>query len=166
MNSLLVKLGARKMRVIFYLSLILIALICFQCAPARIINSSTYYSPKYLLNEMREAYIGERMISLQECHIDTYSNNSTYDYCIEFLMELIYNGISKTSITLTYREFSKSYARPAFFQSFTYDLNQSKFIHFKSILIEVVEANNAFINFKVISEADIDGIPILRKQRR
>lgn len=153
------------MRMIFYLSLIVISVISFGCNPAYIINSSIYYSPNYSLNEIRMSYVGERMISFQECHIDTYSNNSTYtcDYCMEFLTELIYNGISKNSITITYREFSKSYARPAFFQSFIYDLNQSKFIHFKSVLIEVIEANNAFINYKVIREGDIDGAPIRRK---
>jgi hypothetical protein len=70
----------------------------------------------------------------------------------DFRQELLYNGISKKTIRMTYREYKNDMARPAFFQDLTYDLDQSSTIRFRSFKIEVLEANNSFIRFVVIEE--------------
>ncbi|HEY6000909.1 MAG TPA: hypothetical protein VI078_16605 [bacterium] len=70
--------------------------------------------------------------------------------------ELIYTGRSGSVITLTYREFtgesSGELARPAFFQTLTYDLASSPIIGFKKHKIKVLDANNEMIKFVVVSD--------------
>lgn len=65
--------------------------------------------------------------------------------------ELIYNGKSKDTIKLAYREYKDDLARPAFYQDLTYDLSESKIIGFRSMNIEVIEATNSSIKFIVKS---------------
>ncbi len=66
-----------------------------------------------------------------------------------FKKELIYNGKSKETIRIAYREFKDDFARPAFAQDLTYDLSESNEIGFKGMIIEVVKATNSFIKFIV-----------------
>lgn len=67
-----------------------------------------------------------------------------------FKQELIYNGKQKDTLRLTYREFKDDFARAAFTQDLTYDLTESKTIGFKKMKIDVIEATNSYIKFKVI----------------
>jgi hypothetical protein len=76
-----------------------------------------------------------------------------------FKIELIYNGISKNTIRITYREFSGDMARPAFYQDSTYDLDQSKEIHFKSIKMKVLEADNSKLRLVVLDDGGIPWFP-------
>jgi hypothetical protein len=66
-----------------------------------------------------------------------------------YKQELIYNGKSKDTIRLSYREYIKDMARPAFFQDLTYDLLESREIAFRDLQIEVLEATNSTIKFFV-----------------
>jgi len=61
--------------------------------------------------------------------------------------ELIYNGKSKDTIRLSYREYANDMARPAFYQDLTYDLSESREIAFRDLRIEVLEATNLAIKF-------------------
>jgi len=70
---------------------------------------------------------------------------------LTFKQELIYNGRVDNDVRIIYREFSGDMARPAFTQSLQYDLNSSKVISFKSVSIEIIEANNNFMTYRVIS---------------
>jgi hypothetical protein len=63
--------------------------------------------------------------------------------------ELIYNGKSKDTIRLSYREYKNDMARPAFYQDLTYDLSESREIAFRDLRIEVLEATNSAIKFIV-----------------
>lgn len=65
--------------------------------------------------------------------------------------ELIYNGKSKDTIKLSYREFMDDLARPAFTQDLSYDLSESKIIGFKKMKIEIIETTNSYIKFRVHS---------------
>lgn len=67
-----------------------------------------------------------------------------------FAQEILYNGRSGDTIRLMYREFKDSYARPAFTQEMVYDLGESNIIGFKGTRIEVLEATNTKIKYKVI----------------
>lgn len=64
---------------------------------------------------------------------------------------LIYNGILGSKVTLGYREFSGGYARPAFSNDVTYDLDVSKILGYKNARLEVLGANNVNITYRVIS---------------
>lgn len=64
---------------------------------------------------------------------------------------LIYNGKSGNKINVGYREFSGNMARPAFNNNVEYDMGESAQIGYKGALLEVVEATNKHIKYKVLS---------------
>ncbi len=69
-----------------------------------------------------------------------------------FKYELLYQGISKNTLKLSYREYKDDFARVAFFQDVTYDLGSTPAtISFRSASIEVFEANNNQISYRVLS---------------
>lgn len=63
---------------------------------------------------------------------------------------LIYNGRIGNKISIGYREFSNNFARPAFNNNVDYDLSESKVIGYKGAEIEVIEATNRHIKYRVI----------------
>lgn len=67
-----------------------------------------------------------------------------------FQQTLIYSGKVGNKINVGYREFSSNLARPAFNNDVEYDLNQSKQIGYKGAILEVVDANNQSITYKVL----------------
>ena len=64
---------------------------------------------------------------------------------------LIYNGRVGDRINVGYREFSANMARPAFSNNVEYDLAESKEIGYRGARIEVLEATNRSIRYKLIS---------------
>lgn len=66
-----------------------------------------------------------------------------------FQQTLIYNGKVGNKINIGYREFSSDTARPAFNNDVEYDLSQSKEIGYKGALIDVIDADNKQIKYKV-----------------
>lgn len=67
-----------------------------------------------------------------------------------FQQTLIYNGKVGAKINVGYREFSNNYARPAFNNNVEYDLSESTRIGYKGAEIEVLEATNQYIKFKML----------------
>lgn len=67
-----------------------------------------------------------------------------------FQQTLIYSGKVGNKINVGYREFSSNLARPAFNNDVEYDLNESKTIGYKGALLEVIDANNQSIRYKVL----------------
>lgn len=67
-----------------------------------------------------------------------------------FQQTLIYSGKVGNKINIGYREFSSSIARPAFNNDVEYDLNESKTIGYKGALLEVIDANNQSIKYRVL----------------
>lgn len=67
-----------------------------------------------------------------------------------FQQILIYSGKVGDKINVGYREFSGNLARPAFSNEVEYDLSESKLIGYKGARIEVIEATNQSIKYKVI----------------
>ncbi|ELY5817068.1 hypothetical protein SNN51_003983 [Cronobacter turicensis] len=68
-----------------------------------------------------------------------------------FQQTLIYNGRVGSKINIGYREMSANMARPAFNNDVEYDLSESKVIGYKGARIEVIDATNQTIKYKVIS---------------
>lgn len=64
--------------------------------------------------------------------------------------ELAYTGISKGVISVTYREFIKDMARPAFTQDLKFDLAEGDLIGFKGSRFKVISANNVEIKYQVV----------------
>lgn len=67
-----------------------------------------------------------------------------------FQQTLIYSGKVGNKINIGYREFSSNMARPAFNNDVEYDLGESKQIGYKGALLEVIDANNQNITYKVL----------------
>ena len=67
-----------------------------------------------------------------------------------FQQTLIYSGRVGDKINIGYREFSSSMARPAFNNEVEYDLSESSTIGYKGALIEVIEANNNMIKYRLL----------------
>ena len=67
-----------------------------------------------------------------------------------FMEELIYTGRSGNTLHISYREYKKDFARPAFFQELRYDIGQSRTIVFKQYKLKIIEATNEYIKFIVL----------------
>ena len=67
-----------------------------------------------------------------------------------FQQTLIYSGRSGSDIHMAYREFDGDIARPAFANAARYDLTASREIGYRGALIEVIEADNLRITYRVI----------------
>jgi hypothetical protein len=69
-----------------------------------------------------------------------------------FRYELLYQGISKNTIKVLYREFVDDFARPAFFQDASYDIDKTPTtLTFRTVRIEVLQADNTKIVHRVLS---------------
>lgn len=68
-----------------------------------------------------------------------------------FRQQLIYNGRVDDNLRLIYREFSGDMARGDFKQEMQYDLGKSKTIGFKGVRMEVVEASNTQMKYRVLA---------------
>jgi hypothetical protein len=66
-----------------------------------------------------------------------------------FQQTLLYSGKVGNKINIGYREFSNSLARPAFNNNVEYDLSESKTIAYKGAQLEVLEATNQHIKFRL-----------------
>ncbi|MEW7847784.1 hypothetical protein AB2N08_03700 [Massilia aurea] len=64
---------------------------------------------------------------------------------------LLYSGRIGSRVTLSYREFVNNIARPAFSNDVAYDLNESMVLGYKGARIEVINATNTEITYKVIA---------------
>ena len=67
-----------------------------------------------------------------------------------FQQTLIYSGRIGSKINVGYREFSANVARPAFNNDVEYDLSESTTIGYMGAEIEVIEANNQLIRYRVV----------------
>jgi hypothetical protein len=72
----------------------------------------------------------------------------------EFRRELIYSGVSGSTLSLSYREFSRDFARPAFTQDLKYDLSQGTTIGYKGARFEVIKADNVSLRYRVLAHLE------------
>jgi hypothetical protein len=68
-----------------------------------------------------------------------------------FSQELIYNGKTGDTVKFLYREFASDMARPAFDQEVTYDLREGSTIGFKGARVEILEATNLDVRYRVLA---------------
>ena len=62
--------------------------------------------------------------------------------------ELVYSGLSQSTITVRYREYWKGVSRPDYFQEVKYDLSQGKAIGFRESRFEILDASNTAITYR------------------
>lgn len=76
-----------------------------------------------------------------------------------FKAEILFSGLTGSTLRAVYREYADDYARPAYSTELQYNLDESKLISYKSIKIEVIEATNSRLSFKVVSDDDLPWLP-------
>ena len=67
-----------------------------------------------------------------------------------FQQTLLYNGRVGNKINIAYRESSGNLARPAFSNAVEYDIAESKTIGYKGARLEIIEATNELIRYRVL----------------
>ena len=134
------------MKILYALSIIVILNSC-QIETV----SNLFLSRNYEKNIELSQSIGNPIIQIkfeERSKSGSSLNNSWY-------YELLYSGKSGNVIRLLYREYSNDYIRPAFTQDVQYDLSETKRIRFKHTVIDIVEATNMEIKYKVIDSPDL-----------
>lgn len=86
------------------------------------------------------------------------TNETDYDVTTQqviaanaFQQTLIYSGRVGDKVNVGYREFSGNMARPAFNNDVEYDMSESKIIGYSGARLEILEATNEFVRYKVLS---------------
>ena len=90
----------------------------------------------------------KEIISFEATFQETAKNSHSE---MNFKQEFIYNGRVNNSLKFIYREFSGELVKPSVTQEVQYDLNQSNIIGFKNLSIEILNATNQEIEYKVIT---------------
>lgn len=76
-----------------------------------------------------------------------------------FRAQMIYAGLSGSTVRATYREFTGDLIRPAFNQELQYNLAQDSTIAYKSIKIQVLEATNSTLRYIVRQDGGLPWLP-------
>ena len=116
---------------------------------------STNYKSSLDIRESATATVGSVMVrweTWEDCVGEQGGRVFTRYTQDEFNQELIYSGLQGNTIFLLYREYRGRLIRDAFTQHLTYDLTKSKILTFRAALIEVEEATNAYIKYRLMSQ--------------
>lgn len=114
-----------------------------------------------LFADPHKALMASKRGNSELCVVTVFNGKACYkgDYEIKnkisergtsFQQTLIYSGRVGNKINIGYREFSNSMARPAFNNDVEYDLSLSNLIGYKGAQIEVIDADNNSIKYRVI----------------
>lgn len=87
------------------------------------------------------------------CVRTTYSLGKTLSASSQsaFQQTLLYNGRIGNKVTFAYREFWDNLARPAFSNEVDYDLSETTVVGYQGARLEVINATNTEITYKVLS---------------
>jgi len=118
----------------------------------------------YVLGEEKTASVGSEMVQLG-CFVMRHEptglnkdfwNRTAYDFNVVnpmILKELLYSGRAGNILHITYREYIRGgYIKPAFTQMVQYDFKASDMIVFQDWVLQVIDANNQTIRFRVTTE--------------
>lgn len=73
---------------------------------------------------------------------------------LSFKRELVYTGLARGSMSITYREYKNDFARPAFSQHLSYDLSEGTVIGFRGARFEILNATNLGLKYRVLKQLD------------
>ena len=122
------------------------------------ITGNTFGITDYILvyykntNELKyEMYGGSMKVKNFSDTVTNFELRDVYSVSADnFQQTLIYLGKSGQIIKLAYREFNGDFIRPAFSTEVTYDLSETKRIGYMNCEMEILEATNSYIKYKVI----------------
>ena len=76
-----------------------------------------------------------------------------------FRAQMIYTGLAGNTIRAAYREFAGDFIRPAFAQELQYNLSPDSTIAYKSIKIQILEATNSQLRYRVKEDGGLPWLP-------
>lgn len=117
------------------------------------INVSPLGDPfQYIMIKNDGQFCGVSVYDLYSCTRQaSYEEKKVGDIGLEsFQRTLIYSGRVDDTVRITYREFSNGMARPAFSNDVEYDLNESMVIGYQGAELEIIEATNRSIKFRLL----------------
>jgi hypothetical protein len=138
-----------------------LALMLIGCASTTLESQNI---ASYQIGAERTANIGEPLLVDQKGTIETVKEwvgiiNSPNgwalktNYSPDYLRrELVYSGKSGQTIEIAYREFRGGLAAQPFHQSLKYDLSSSNEIRFQNFDLEIIQADNQTIRYRVLSD--------------
>jgi len=86
------------------------------------------------------------------CNDLNFQKTKKYDHSKPSIQqELIYNGRHDDTIKFLYRELSSEFVKKFFSQDVLFDLTKSNIIEFKGVRIEIIEASDNYLEYKVLS---------------
>lgn len=91
-----------------------------------------------------DSYICDDEVKFKEDKVEVVTPDS-------FQQTLIYNGKVDDKINVGYREFNSNMARDSFRNEVEYDLSESSIIGYRGARLEIIEATNQNIKYRVIS---------------
>lgn len=113
--------------------------------------NSYYLDRNFERNHTMTKTIGSSMLMTERT-----TRNANSSKPIEtFRRELIYSGRAGDVIKIVYREYWDNIARQPFTQELQYDLSKAKIIKFRDTSIEVLDATNENITYKVLSSPSL-----------
>lgn len=90
--------------------------------------------------------------NVKECYDGKYSRTRhAAEYSDSFQQTLIYSGRIGDKLNISYREFSNNTARPAYNNDVEYDFSSSNTIGYKGAKLEIINADNDSITYKLLS---------------
>ena len=108
------------------------------------------YGGMYIDHSKREicgvSSLGGTVCSEADYEITKHTTNDM----LSFQQTLLYSGKIGNKVNISYREFSNNKARPAFSNDVEYDLDESNVIGYKGALLEIINATNQSIKYKVL----------------
>jgi len=127
------------------------SIIFFGCGFA----NSGYLTRDFEFGEPKTVSVGSIMLTVENGY-----KNDVYGWVVDAVrQELTYNGKSNNTIFIDYREYSVgregAYIKDSFKQSLQYDISESRNIKFRTVDLEIVEANSNEITFIVVSAPTI-----------
>jgi hypothetical protein len=138
----------RYQRTLVFLSLF----VMIGCAPM-----TPYVLRNYEVGKTQEVSVGSAMLEWEYGQEDKFRG-----YKAGIRKQLLYNGIAGNVVNVSYREFdvdpgdrrrkAGTFIRPAFNRELQYDISKSKIIAFQEYRLEIQNADQEKIDFKVLKE--------------
>jgi hypothetical protein len=111
-------------------------------------SSSPYGIKSFEMDELISTPVGGSMFTVERGYENVSGLRKGYK------QELLYSGISGSTIKITYREYNSEtfadYIRPSYSQQVEYDLSNGNTITFQDYLLDVIKANSNEITFRII----------------
>jgi hypothetical protein len=101
----------------------------------------------------------EKQVTVGSVMVTASSQVNTADQTTKITEQLVYGGVAGRIIKINAREYGEDLTKPIAFQELQYDLSESEVITYRDLTIQVLEASNKQIRFKVLTGPENPNAP-------